>query len=82
MEERGSDWMGPWWDTVRQMATMTLIATILDLLMPSGSMKKYARLVSGLVLMLLLLRPIAGLFIGGVAEGDIVARLMDVIDTK
>ena len=74
--------MGPWWDALRQLTAMTLIATMLDMLMPSGSMKKYTRLVSGLVIMLLVLRPIAGLFLGSAAETDVVERLMNMTEAR
>jgi len=74
--------MGPWWDALRQLTAMTLIAKVLDMLMPSGSMKKYTRLVSGLVIMLLVLRPIAGLFLGSAAETDVVERLMNMTEAR
>ncbi|WP_047979947.1 stage III sporulation protein AF [Ornithinibacillus contaminans] len=43
---------------VSQIIVFILVATIIDLLIPAGSMKKYIKFVVGLVLILLFLQPI------------------------
>jgi len=47
---------------VTQIVIFIILATIIDMLVPSSSMQKYVRLVAGLVLLLLLLQPIFSLF--------------------
>ncbi|MFD2630798.1 stage III sporulation protein AF [Oceanobacillus kapialis] len=47
---------------VTQIIIFVLLATIIDLLMPSTSMKKYIKLIVGLILILILLKPIFYLF--------------------
>jgi stage III sporulation protein AF len=72
--------MSSWWDALRQLTVVSMIAAIIDLLIPSGGMKKYVRLVTGLLIMLLLLRPIASLFLGNEAEADIVAQILEMME--
>ncbi|MDR2504969.1 MAG: stage III sporulation protein AF [Oscillospiraceae bacterium] len=72
--------MSSWADALRQLVVISLIAALIDLLIPSGGMKKYVRLVTGLLIMLLLLRPIASLFLGGAADEDVVMRLLTMND--
>lgn len=47
---------------VKQIILFILIGTILELLIPNNSMKKYVQLVFGLLLLLLLLQPLFSLF--------------------
>jgi stage III sporulation protein AF len=47
---------------VTQIIIFVLLATIIDLLMPSTSMKKYIKLIVGLILILILLKPVFYLF--------------------
>jgi stage III sporulation protein AF len=47
---------------VSQIIVFILLATIIDLLVPAGSMKKYIKFVVGLVLILIFLQPIFHLF--------------------
>lgn len=47
---------------VTQIIVFLLLATILDLLVPATAMKKYIKLVIGLILMLIFLKPIFSLF--------------------
>ena len=47
---------------VTQIIIFLLLATIIDLLIPATSMKKYIKLVVGLILMLILLKPIFFMF--------------------
>ncbi|CDQ39694.1 MULTISPECIES: stage III sporulation protein AF [Virgibacillus] len=49
-------------DWVTQIILFLLLAAIIDLIIPSGSMKKYIKLVVGLILILILLKPIFFLF--------------------
>lgn len=56
--------MTSWWDVLKQLTAMTLCATIIDLALPTGSMRRYARLVSGLIMMYLMLRPMSALLTG------------------
>ena len=56
--------MSSWWDGLRSLTALTLCVTLIDWILPSGSMRKYARLVCGLVMLWTLLRPISALFIG------------------
>jgi stage III sporulation protein AF len=56
--------MTAWWDGLKSLTALALVATLADLLMPTGSMRKYARLVTGLLLMLALLQPLKMLLFG------------------
>ncbi len=47
---------------VRNVVVLILFGTLLELAIPSSSMRKYIRLVLGLVIMLALLRPVVVLF--------------------
>ncbi|NAP01634.1 stage III sporulation protein AF [Halomonas sp. MG34] len=47
---------------ITQIIIFVLLATIIDLLMPSTSMKKYIKLIVGLILILILLKPVFYLF--------------------
>ncbi|RDW21959.1 stage III sporulation protein AF [Oceanobacillus chungangensis] len=49
-------------DWVTQIILFIILATIIDLLIPATSMKKYIKLVIGLILILILLKPIFYLF--------------------
>uniref|UniRef100_UPI0018E19CA6 stage III sporulation protein AF n=1 Tax=Virgibacillus massiliensis TaxID=1462526 RepID=UPI0018E19CA6 len=58
-----------------QIILFLLLAAIIDLFIPSGSMKKYIKLVVGLILILILLKPIFFLF-----NIDIISALEASID--
>ncbi|WP_164218067.1 stage III sporulation protein AF [Virgibacillus sp. YIM 98842] len=47
---------------ITQIIIFVLLATIIDLLIPTGSMKKYIKLVVGLILLLILLKPVFYIF--------------------
>lgn|SRR5699024_591407 len=47
---------------VQQIIMIVLVASIIDLLMPSTTMKKYIRLVVGLIFIMIFLKPIFNLF--------------------
>ncbi|SHG67733.1 MULTISPECIES: stage III sporulation protein AF [Virgibacillus] len=49
-------------DWVTQIILFILLATIIDLVIPANSMKKYMKLVVGLILILILLKPIFYIF--------------------
>ncbi len=49
-------------DWITQIIIFVLLATIIDLLIPTGSMKKYIKLVVGLILLLILLKPVFYIF--------------------
>ncbi|WP_163969966.1 stage III sporulation protein AF [Oceanobacillus halotolerans] len=49
-------------DWITQIIIFVLLATIIDLLIPQTSMKKYIKLVVGLILLLIFLKPIFYLF--------------------
>ena len=61
--------MSLWWSVLKQLTAITLCAALVDLMMPSGSMRRYARLVSGLILMYVLMRPISALITGNPEAG-------------
>lgn len=61
--------MATLWEALKRLTALVMIATLADLLMPTGSMRRYARLVSGLILMLLILQPIAQVFLGALPAG-------------
>ncbi|WP_245976772.1 stage III sporulation protein AF [Oceanobacillus arenosus] len=54
--------MGVLIDWVTQIILFIILATIIDLLIPATSMKKYIKLVVGLILILILLQPIFYIF--------------------
>ncbi|MDR1570645.1 MAG: stage III sporulation protein AF [Oscillospiraceae bacterium] len=72
--------MATWWDDLRRLTALTLCATMVDLMMPSGSMRRYARLVSGLILMYTLLRPILALFTASLPDQDLLSALLGVTE--
>ncbi|GLO66543.1 MULTISPECIES: stage III sporulation protein AF [Oceanobacillus] len=49
-------------DWVTQIIIFIIIASIIDLLIPANDLKKYVRLVTGLVLILIILQPVFHLF--------------------
>ncbi|AUJ26301.1 stage III sporulation protein AF [Virgibacillus dokdonensis] len=49
-------------DWVTQIILFILLATVIDLVIPANSMKKYMKLVVGLILILILLKPIFYIF--------------------
>ena len=54
---------------LRHMVVLILFAAILDMILPSSTMQKYARAVIGLVIVLSLLLPIRALFYGAFSGG-------------
>lgn len=53
------DVLGQW---ITQIIIFILLATIIDLITPTSAMKKYIKLVVGLILILIFLRPVISLF--------------------
>jgi stage III sporulation protein AF len=49
------EWLGDW---IKQIVILILIATFLDLLLPSGAMDRYVKLVMGLLIILAILSPV------------------------
>lgn len=49
-------------DWIEQIIVFILLATIVDLIVPANAMKKYVKLVIGLILILIFLRPVFFLF--------------------
>ncbi|MDR0896719.1 MAG: stage III sporulation protein AF [Oscillospiraceae bacterium] len=45
---------------LRKLAALVMLIAVSDLLLPDGSMRRYARLVGGLMTMLLLASPLLG----------------------
>lgn len=45
------------WDMLRTLTVLVVLTTLTDLILPPGTMQRYARLVSGLLLLLALLTP-------------------------
>jgi stage III sporulation protein AF len=62
---------------LRSLTALTLCVTLIDWLLPAGNMRKYARLVCGLVMMWALLRPISALFLGGGTTDQMMSRMLD-----
>ncbi|HML48554.1 MAG TPA: stage III sporulation protein AF [Clostridia bacterium] len=60
--------MSTLWEALKRLTALVMVATLADLLMPTGAMRRYARLVSGLILMLLILQPLAQAFLGALPE--------------
>ncbi|RPK15690.1 stage III sporulation protein AF [Priestia endophytica] len=54
--------MGALTEWVTNIILFILLATIIDLLLPSSSMQKYAKMVIGLLLMLIILTPVFSIF--------------------
>ncbi|MDQ0417407.1 stage III sporulation protein AF [Croceifilum oryzae] len=52
---RSIEWMGDW---LKQIILLVLIATFLDMLLPSNAMEKYVKLVMGLLILMAILSPI------------------------
>ncbi|SFX06210.1 stage III sporulation protein AF [Thermoactinomyces sp. DSM 45891] len=52
---RHIEWMGDW---LKQIILLVLVATFLDMLLPSNSMEKYVKLVMGLLILMAILSPI------------------------
>ena len=59
------------------LVAAALILTVLRALMPKGSIRPVARVTAGLVLLLVLLRPLAGLGGGSLRIKDIVIQETD-----
>ena len=64
---------------LRNLTALTLCITLIDWLLPAGSMRKYARLVCGLVMMWALLRPISALFLGGAPTDQMMSQMLQTI---
>lgn len=54
--------MGALTEWVTNIILFILLATIIDLLLPSSSMQKYAKMIIGLLLMLIILTPVFSIF--------------------
>ncbi|SDX99674.1 stage III sporulation protein AF [Thermoactinomyces sp. DSM 45892] len=52
---RHIEWMGDW---LKQIILLVLVATFLDMLLPSNAMEKYVKLVMGLLILMAILSPI------------------------
>jgi len=50
---------------LRQVITVLVLVRFVELVLPEGSIRRYARLVMGLVIMLAIVRPLLGLVAGG-----------------
>ncbi|GHU72352.1 hypothetical protein AGMMS49992_08120 [Clostridia bacterium] len=61
---------------LRNLTALTLCITLIDWLLPPGSMRKYARLVCGLVMLWTLLRPITALFTGSAATDQMMNQVI------
>ncbi|GHU72597.1 hypothetical protein FACS1894184_20420 [Clostridia bacterium] len=61
---------------LRNLTALTLCITLIDWLLPAGSMRKYARLVCGLVMLWALLRPISALFLGSVQTDMLMSEML------
>src|SRR5690625_7789828 len=66
---------------VQQIIMIVLVASIIDLLMPSTTMKKYIRLVVGLIFIMIFLKPIFNLFQIDI-EHDIEESMADIFVEK
>jgi stage III sporulation protein AF len=62
---------------LRNLTALTLCITLIDWLLPAGNMRKYARLVCGLVMMWALLRPISALFLGGAQTDQMMTQILE-----
>lgn len=60
-------WLGDW---LREIILVVLLASFVELLLPSKSMERYARLVLSLLILLTMLSPIVSLL-----KGDAIAEL-------
>ena len=60
-------WLGSW---LRDVISVVLLAAIVDMLLPNKSMQRYARLVTGLIVLLVMLSPLLKLM-----QGDLQGRL-------
>ena len=60
-------WLGSW---LRDVISVVLLAAIVDMLLPNKSMQRYARLVTGLIVLLVMLSPLLKLM-----QGDPQGRL-------
>ena len=52
------EWIRNW---AMQVAGITVLAAICDVIMPRGNMQKYVRMVMGLVLIIALVKPLSGI---------------------
>ncbi len=64
-------WFSSW---LKDVISVILLAAIVDLLLPNKSMQRYARLVTGLIVLLVILTPLLKL-----AQGDIQGKLSESI---
>ncbi|MGU3470409.1 stage III sporulation protein AF [Paenibacillus sp. D51F] len=64
-------WFSSW---LKDVISVILLASIVDLLLPNKSMQRYARLVTGLIVLLVILTPLLKL-----AQGDIQGKLSESI---
>ncbi|WP_048746876.1 MULTISPECIES: stage III sporulation protein AF [Paenibacillus] len=64
-------WFSSW---LKDVISVILLAAIVDLLLPNKSMQRYARLVTGLIVLLVILTPLLKL-----AQGDIQGKLSETI---
>jgi stage III sporulation protein AF len=64
---------------LRNLTALTLCITLIDWLLPAGSMRKYARLVCGLVMLWALLRPISAVFIGSAQTDQMMSGILQTI---
>ncbi|QJC51779.1 stage III sporulation protein AF [Paenibacillus albicereus] len=61
------DWLSSW---LKDVVAVVLLAALVDLLLPNQRMQRYARLVTGLIVLLVILTPLLRL-----VQGDFQARL-------
>lgn len=61
---------------LKQIILLVLLGTFMDLLLPNSGMKRYVKLVMGLLILLMILSPIFHLFQGKVSMDDFARRVM------
>lgn len=62
---------------VRQLIFLALFASFFELLLPSGALQKFVRVIVGLLIMLAVLRPAAEFFEARLGGGDASALCTD-----
>jgi len=63
---------------LQKIILLVLIATVLDMLLPSSSIQRYVKFVMGLLILLSIISPIMGLLEKGLSPEKLALRIMDV----
>jgi stage III sporulation protein AF len=69
--------IGAW---VIQLLVVAIVYTILEIILPSGNLKNFARVSIGLMIMLAILSPLSSMILGGNGMQDIFDREGDAIE--